>query len=74
MQALEADKAVWALAGGGTAVLLQNSGTQAVLDTLVQERITHLHCLPRTLQDLVADVPEESRTATPQPSLASSRR
>ncbi|MCD9196105.1 class I adenylate-forming enzyme family protein [Streptomyces albireticuli] len=51
----EVEHVIWTLAAGGSAVLLGDVGPSRVSEALERERITHLYCMPRLLEELAAE-------------------
>ncbi|MFD0386143.1 AMP-binding protein [Streptomyces stramineus] len=52
----EVEHVMWTLAAGGSAVLLGDVGPSQVIEALDRERVTHLYCMPRLLEELTAEI------------------
>ncbi|WP_283164950.1 class I adenylate-forming enzyme family protein [Streptomyces sp. HU2014] len=65
----EVEHVIWTLAAGGSAVLLGDVGPSQVIEALDRERVTHLYCMPRLLEELTAEIGGDPAGAARYPHL-----
>ncbi|MEV5240149.1 class I adenylate-forming enzyme family protein [Streptomyces cinnamoneus] len=65
----EAEHVIWTLTAGGSAVLLGDGGASRVSEALERERVTHLYCMPRLLEELTAETGRDRAGAGRYPHL-----